>query len=383
MSYEIVRYLPEFDARIAELQRLLGNGDAAHHAKCLKWKYVENPYFDQTLIYLALHDGQVVGTRGMLGTLWQADDDASRFLLPYADNLVVAPEHRNRGVVSLIMKAAFDDLARRGHRFAISLSAGPVTYVSSLALGWRSAGSFGPVRRGGRPAPVQSPSRARALARQVHVLRRLVFMLRRQHARTVFQSLDRAGRASRGYISVGDRPRIDAMVDLIARLPWDGRIRHVRDARYLTWRFRNPDAEYRFLFAGGERLDGYLVLQRSISDFWELDRVNIVDCEAADDRVRADLLAAALGWGGFGRVHAWLAGAGDSGRALLREHGFADDPDHLRVRHQGLLVRRLGEPAADPSRATDHRSSADWRLGSRDLLNIEDWDMRMLYSMFG
>jgi hypothetical protein len=376
MPYEVVRYSPEFDAEIARLQQLLGNRDPGHHAKCLEWKYAQNPYFDETLIYLALHEGHVVGTRGVFGTLWQVDEDSSRHLLPYADDLVVAPEHRNRGVVSLIMKAAFDDLAQRGHRFAISLSAGPVTYVSSLAGGWRSAGSFEPVRRGQGTA-AHPPSRARALARQVRLLRRLVMMLRLHRSRAVFRNLDRGGRASRGYISVSDRPRIDAMVDLIARLPWDGRIRHVRDACYFAWRFRNPDREYRVLFAGEDRLQGYLVLQRSVSDLWDLDRVHIVDCEATDDVVRADLLAAALSWGRFGSEQAWLAGAGEATRALLREHGFATDPDRLRVRHQGLLVRRLGEPPPDD------RSSAGWHLGSRDLLNIKDWDMRMLYSMFG
>jgi hypothetical protein len=270
------------------------------------------------------------------------------------------------------MNSVFDDLRGRGFPFAISLSAGPVTYVSSLAHGWRSAGSFEPVRLGQSAAP-RPRSPLRALAARVAPLRRVFRVVRLRRAGGIFAGLDRWGSGDLGKISVSPSPRIEAMADLIARLPWDGRIRHVRDARYLGWRFRNPSREYRFLFAEGDRLQGYLVLQRVRSDLDDLERVSIVDWEATSDQVRADLLAAALNLGRFGHVYAWMAGAGDSTRALLHEHGFASDSNRITARHQGLLVRRLGE---DPD-------PAHWRLGSRSLLSIDDWDMRMLYSMSG
>jgi hypothetical protein len=129
----------------------------------------------------------------MSGTSWQVDDDASRHVLPYADDMVVAPEHRNRGLVTLIMKKAFDDLAQRGFPFAISLSAGPVTYVASLALGWRSAGSFEPVRREAPERSLQRPkSRAHALAARMPLLRRFASMLRVRRSRELFQNLGAA-----------------------------------------------------------------------------------------------------------------------------------------------------------------------------------------------
>jgi GNAT superfamily N-acetyltransferase len=375
MSYDIVSYTPELDTQIAELHRHLGNSDAARNATYLRWKYADNPFLAETLIYVALCEGRAIGMRGMFGTLWQVDDDASRHLLPYADDLVVAPEHRNRGVVSLIMNAAVDDLTRRGFPFAISLSAGPVTYVASLALGWRSAGSFEPVRRSDNPQQSgQWPrTQSRALAARMPLLRRWAQMIRAQRTHELFHNLDREGGANQGAISVSDSPRSDAMAALVERLPWDGRIRHVRDARYFAWRFRNPRHEYRFLFSGGQQLQGYLVLQRCLPDQSDLERVNIIDWEATDEQVRADLLAAALRWGRFRRVHAWMASAGDSTRALLLTHGFETDPDRVRGGHQGLLVRRV----------SDRHDTAAWHLGRRELLKIDDWDIRMLYSMAG
>jgi len=166
--------------------------------------------------------------------------------------------------------------------------------------------------------------------------------------------------------------RADEMAALIARLPWDGRIRHVRDRDYLAWRYRNPLHEYRFLFWDEGGLQGYLVLQRYLSTIADQGCVNIADWEAVDERVRASLLRTALQWGGFERVHTWMAGIGEPARALLREHGFEPvESANLAQRSSGLLVRRLAPaPAGEP-----------WSLGSRDLLNIADWDLRMVYSM--
>jgi hypothetical protein len=46
------------------------------------------------------------------------------------------------------------------------------------------------------------------------------------------------------------------MADLVRRLGHDGRLRHVRDERYLAWRYRNPLYEYRFLVRESDRLEG-------------------------------------------------------------------------------------------------------------------------------
>lgn len=366
MDYEIVSYAPEFDAQIIDVQRHLWSGDPGRNAAYFRWKYRDNPFFDETLIRLALSGGRVVGMRGMFGTLWEVDGAAPR-ALPCAEDLVVAPEHRNRGVVTRIMNAVFDDLARRGFPFAFSLSAGPVTFVGSLAGGWRSVGSFRPVGLG-ETAPRMG--RVRALARRVPLLRRVNGALRALRSRAGFRHLDSEGSRSARPVSLAREPRTDAMAELVARLPWDGRIRHVRSSAYFAWRFRNPLHEYRFLYRDGAGLEGYLVLQRSLSDRADAARINIADWEATDERVRAELLAAALDWGRFSRVRAWTVSAAEATRGLLQARGFAPlARDDVRRRSEGLLLRR---PAG---------AAGPWVLGSRAVLDIENWDLRMLYSM--
>src|SRR5258706_12065705 len=92
-------------------------------------------------------------------------------------------------------------------------------------------------------------------------------------------------------------PLIREMAQLVARLPWDGRIRHVRDETFFAWRFGNPLRNYRFVYSGRERLRGYMVLQQSRGG--SAGRASIVDLEAGSDLVRTELLSAAIDSGRF------------------------------------------------------------------------------------
>jgi GNAT superfamily N-acetyltransferase len=374
VSYDIVPYARGLEPDVVRLLRQF-YPDAASSAAYLRWKYAENPYVDETILHLAVHRGRVVAMRGMFGAVWQVDGEPTRHLFPCADDFVIAPEHRNRGMARLILDAASEDGARRGHRFALSLSAGPVTFVSSLAAGWRSAGSYRPVLRS-QPSSAPIVWIRRVVSESLHQtgMRGAVDRVQRSLKRYLRGPFDRFDRAPLhdGNISIARAPRLHDMVALIDRLPWDGRIRHVRDPAYFAWRFRNPMREYRFLFWDDGGLQGYLVLQRSLSDPFDQDLVNIADWEAADEHIAAELLRASLDRGRFGRVQAWGATVAPPRQAALDFHGFtAADQGGIRARSHGLLVRKLGEPGGEQR----------WRLGSRDLLQITDWDLRMIYSM--
>ena len=375
-EYEVVRYRPQLRRQVAALQRHLWRGDEATNAAYLEWKYERNPYLPAPLIYLALDGDRVVGMRGMYGSCWEIGPRGERFLIPCADDFVIAPEHRNRGLFGRIMTAAFTDLAAEGHRCAFSLSPGPVTLAGSLVSGWRSLGPVHEVRRKTRDpaAPFRRlGARMHALPllwRWANVISEQGWRLRR-HA---FRRLDRTAppTPASGSVWLERAPRVEAMAELIARIGHDGRARQVRDAQYLEWRFANPLHEYRFLFAGGDRLEGYLVLQ-----VYRLDPhrgANVVDWEAATLAIRGELLRRALEWGGFIELSAWTVTLPETTRGLLAKASFAPAPGGRLTREgTSLLVRAFDRrgPAADPV------------LGGRRLLDVSNWDMRMLYSMAG
>jgi hypothetical protein len=193
-----------------------------------------------------------------------------------------------------------------------------------------------------------------------------------------FAKLDAAGsvlETEKGVkVEIDARPRSKAMADLIRRIGHDGRIRHVRDERFLDWRFHNPLCEYRFLYAGGEALDGYLVLQRLINHPQPYPRVRIVDLEAVNVRVQAALLRTAVRAGAFTELVTWTATAND---ALLKEL------DRLGFGPIDREAAAFGCPCFLIRPTSEQRLAEDWRLGNTLLLDLKNWDIRMLFSMAG
>ncbi len=352
--YEIVRYRPEFKHEVAELQRHLWGADTALNAAYLEWKYEWNPYVERPLIYLGLCGSEVVGMRGMFGSKWQVGHPCQTFLALCGSDSVVDPQHRHRGLFRNMVRAALDDLVGGSYAYAFSLSAGSITSRTCRALGWRSTGSLQPVIRA---CPWN----------------RLPLLLPSTH-RNPFYLLDQNGWQREGHISphisVEQSPRLQAMAELVERIGSNGRVQHVRDQQYFAWRFQNPRCVYRFLFWDDGRLEGYLVLRQEISS--RQGGVNVVDWEATGRHARAELLQAALHWCSSARLTIWSATLPDEARAILNDAGFE---------LPGVMRRLLGHPRSVLVRPLRQEIlETDWGLASRQLLDLANWDVRMIYS---
>ncbi len=364
-AYRIVPYQPAHHrGAVVELQRHLWSDDAGRNAAYLDWKYHRNPFIVEPLIWLAYSGDELVAMRGAFGSCWEAEGSGP-VTLPYTDDLVILPAHRGRWLHQRIMATAMADLAARGYPYAVNLSASRQTAAASLRMKWRSAGSVGSMLR--RSSAERVSSLVRGRTQRMPGLWRLTALLNRMSSMTDGEALFRRFEklATARGLTVSATPRSSAMATLVNRLPWDGRIRHVRDAAWLDWRYRNPLHEYRFAYAGGEALEGYIALRHIHGQ----RRVSIVDLEAGDDATRRVLLAAAAD-GGFAELHAWAATLDPRGGARLTTLGFSPEGGGFET---AVLVRATaGEQA-----------SAEWHLGDRPLADISAWDLRMIYSAMG
>jgi GNAT superfamily N-acetyltransferase len=376
-AYRVVPYAAEHKAAVAELQRHLWSPDVRLNADYLEWKYHQNPYLREPLLYLAFHGDQLVGMRGVFATRWEAGDPPQYFTLAYPDDLVTDPAHRGRGLHRLIMEFALNDLAKRGFRYAVNLSASRITAQLSRHMGWRSAGGVAPIHR--------RTLRKRMVDDLADRVRRAKFFWRWADSVAAlclpsddrafdrldvqFQAETKSNHAETLFMRTA--PLVREMEGLVRRLPRDGRIRHVRDETYFTWRFRNPLRSYRFLYAMDEKLMGYLVLQRPRATLGPpLYRVSIVDWEAETNAIRAELATAAIEHGRFPELCAWRLGLSAPAAGMLESHGF----EPVRSQYEtSILVRSLRE----------EDSEVPWLLGGRSLDDGGQWDLRMLYSMAG
>jgi GNAT superfamily N-acetyltransferase len=380
-GYEIVRYRPGLKDDVAELQTHLWSPRPDHNRAYLEWKHEKNPYLKEPLIYLALAGGRVVGMRGMLGVQWEAGMPPKTFPGLCAEDSVIHPDHRNRGISSMIMKAAFEDIASRGHQYLYSLSASPVTIISSLALGWKNVGPFG--LHAYRSMRAQWFRILRKWMGETRILWRWRDRLpgrRWATGRTPLHELrdypSVCRQTNRYRIVLDSSPRPGEMADLVARMEYDGRIRHVRDREYLSWRFLNPRHRYLFLYWEEKLLEGYLVLQENVSGFRPPAQVNVVDWEGTSRQVRAGLLHAALGLCSFPDLNIWTASLSEESKIIVRDAGFQpvyDRAGGTKNIPPSLLVRSLEAGV----------QASEWALDGRRMVDMANWDMRMVYSMNG
>lgn len=376
-EYEVIRCRPEHKAMVADLQKELLSSDDRLNTRYLEWKYEKTPDRRDAFIYLACHQGKPVGMRGFHEAMLEAGTPTQAFPVLIAGDALISAPHRNRGLVARIMRLAEKDLAQSGYPYFVSVGgANRVNMLGLLTLGWRSAGQVQPVGR------VTTRARAghglsRVLARQRVLWKfnwtRLLASADQHHP---FRNLDAAnagsGREVAPAITLERSPRVDAMAELIERLGHDGRIRYRRDREYLDWRFRDPTKEYRFLYWEESRLEGYLVLSRLVSDLGGWYRVYIADLEATDIKIRSALLSAAMSYGRFPELVTWTASLADAEVRLLDHHGFVP-VDHVDTSRgcPSILVRLLGNDLPREK----------WEIASHDLLDIRNWDIRVLYSM--
>jgi hypothetical protein len=165
-------------------------------------------------------------------------------------------------------------------------------------------------------------------------------------------------------------PQPEAMANLAQQLAGDGRLRHDKSQRFFEWRFRNPRSTYRFVYHGGQRLEGYLVLQ--VPRQGETTQVNVVDWCAIDGSVLKDLIRRVIDIGQLPRFAIRSSGFPPEMQNILAELDFrpAQYKPGVRAYKPTVLVKPLGE----------ERLNGEWTLAGRPLLDIATWDVRMIDS---
>jgi len=371
-GYSLQQYTPDLGEQVCDLQRLIWGSSRELNVAYLNWKYLCNPYMPVPLIYLALTGGRVVGMRAMFGTCWEAGDYTDKFILPCAADTLIEPKHRDRGLFQELTGYAMSDLQGRGYRHVLNFSPSYQNYVVSvLTMGWRHMGSSELLTRNiplnsAAAKMIESGSRYRIVRKVRGVSRRLGIKVRTVVRPDIFARLDRNADTQGHPVNLSRESRPGPMAELIQQLGGDGRIRHVRDRTYFSWRFGNPRGSYRFLYWGEDELRGYMVLQNTIGQ----GHVNIVDWEATSPGPRSDLLKAALAWGRFRKVSTWGTSLPEADIEMLHKEGFAaaGNTKDSSMRDGQFMLKSLDS------------HDAEGLCNGRRLHEPAHWDLRMIYS---
>lgn len=362
-KYKIFTYDSSYDDKIAALQSHLWKGDIQLNSAYFNWKYKQNPYIDTPLIFLITYLDELVGMMGLMGSEWEVGKSNDRYLCLCASDLVFAPDHRGCGLFKPLWDSVFTHISKSEFLYLFILSGHKKSIRITMDLGWSSIGSLEKLNYSNQPRSIVSKTQ------------RYFRRLQKQRSKTKLSAYaapdQRSARNPDRRVRVEKEPRPISMSKLISQLGHDGRIRHVRDERYLGWRYQNPFSEYRFLFWGDAELEGYLVLQTPFNADPEHASVNIVDWEGSSMTVKSDLLQAAIEWGSFNKISIWSATLPAAEKELISSIGFSPQAEvDQTIPYPTVLVK-----------PTDLRKpEGEWYLGDRSVLDLKDWDIRGVYS---
>jgi hypothetical protein len=361
MSYRFTRYQPKYREEVVQLQTALWSPDLALNSAYLAWKYEQNPYLDEPLIYLALHNERVVGMRGYCGTKWEIGDTGQVVIMPCAGDSLISSEHRQRGLLRQLLQFGDTDRALTAFPYTLGLSAGAPLYFCALSEGWRVIGTYDTLARTAPVHKLLTSERLKNWARpwQRHPalvkLSRAVAHLRRPSS-------------PHDHIQISPDPRAEDMALLVARTDRPDKIRQSKDSRYYDWRFRSPLSRYRFFYWQKTTLEGFLVLQRSILPTAGL--AHLIDWAATAPEVLTELLQAAVQDVRLGSLELWSATLPEAMVATLYEQRFT--PTERPIPDTGfrpsLLVLCLNAAMFN----------GEWRLAGRSVTDVENWELRMV-----
>ena len=230
------------------------------------------------------HGDEIVGMRGLYGTLWRLRAGTDQVVIPHADDLIIHPDHRNRGLFLVLHQATVTAAETLGFPAILSLSGGATTQQLSLVCGYVALGDLNRLCQ-----PMVTPSPLRRI--RGHAVRQLrangLFsptVARGVMASGVWRGV---GNARNSHIDISPEADHPAMGLLASQAP--GRSGSVHSEAFLRWRLANPDRSYRFVYWRDSHLRGYLVLAW---DPVKPHRFLIADHAVEDPAVLAELLDA-------------------------------------------------------------------------------------------
>ena len=323
---------------------------------------------------------------GAYGAKWQSGDPDQELTGPCLGDLVIHPNYRQQGLYPKIMAFALDDLFSADFKYIFDLSSGPEIVLSLLVTGWRRIGFL-------QTADWQANQgkhlrRIRRYANRIPFLRSAYFLLQKKSSKLFsrqsgqqtypFDAFDSGEtlhhHRANSHVSFARRPRSLAMAKLVDRVGSYGRIRHVRDEHFFTWRYQNPLSQYLFLFWDDACLEGFLVLQISGHTHSNRLHANIVDWEVVNGRIWNDLIQSAIDSNKFDSLTIWSATLPNEFKTHLGKMGFS------LLDKTGIITRDVKHPTMLAKSNDQEIPASNWVLANCHLLNLANWDLRMIYS---
>jgi hypothetical protein len=172
------------------------------------------------------------------------------------------------------------------------------------------------------------------------------------------------------HIRIEENPIPDEMAELAGKLVKDDKLVLARDEKFFKWRYANPLSKYVFLYWYDKELKGYLTAQTPLYRNDSMRKFNITELEGANSTIKMDLLKSAISLLDTRSVSIWSNMLNQDCRSFLASHGFIESKSTGSAAEYTPTV--LVTMTKGPSSEIEHRGT--------NLLDINNWDLKMIYS---
>ena len=253
----VVRSYRDLDeSEVLELLRgSLGEGPAGERTpEYFRWKHLENP-FGRSFMIVAEFDGRIIGFRALMRWRFRVGDRMIEAVRPV--DTVTHPDHRGRGVFSMLTRTALDSL--KGEVQLVFNTPNSNSLPGYLKLGWQLVGEI--------PVSVRICQPGRFVAGK---------LLRGRSSGTGLPERPPVAAPSAGAI-LGDHGAVSPLIDGSEVAAWG--FSTPRSVDYLRWRYgQAPLLGYHAVTEerGGEMIGLALFRLRAQGSLWGLSIGDVV-----------------------------------------------------------------------------------------------------------
>jgi hypothetical protein len=267
-----------------------------------------------------------------------------------------------------------NDLYDLGYRYLFNFSANPTNLISSLAIGWKSIGRIKIMEKQVQRKEFSAFISIKKLLKKTginKVLRRGINKIlshRRKGNPYIYNIIHKDSKSKvPSRIKIENHPRPEEMYSLVKKLIPKNKIILTRDVGFFSWRYKGPLSDYLFLYWYDNELKGYLVAQTRL--YRGLNNFNIIELEAENSVIKKELLRYLVILLEFSPITIWSNMLDENCKKFLASIGFSETSS----------TKSLADYTPTVLVKTTGKSDAKIEFQGCDLLDINNWDLKMIY----
>jgi len=340
-NVQIIKYSEIYKEDVISLLQYIWTGMSENKRRQrFEWRYLNNPYQKQPLVYLAILDGKVVGFRPYVVQKFKLNNQI--FTVFSNADTIVHPEHQGKGVFKILIQKFFN------------IEYPENSIVLNLSSNLKS--TKGSVKEGLVPT-----NGIKTFSYKISLFGLVKTLIQKRKIPHFFLPLTVS---SKGYhISISQSLDSDIISAFVEKNRNPNLLTNIRDKAFYDWRYAYDAEKFYYVYCyNKDGLQGYLILKKNSDLLYTVEEFGNNSSKEFRIILKSVLKALRIPWL-RSRVFS------PSHKKSLNEAGFIPEPK--------ILLKMTGKKhlpvLVSPTKANPTEN--DFLINGLDIRNIENWEI--------